>query len=65
MTEGLVAAKVWLAKMLADLCEIADDDSIIVEVAVMASNMLKERRGAAKGWKLSCGNTRLRMTCFG
>jgi hypothetical protein len=48
MTEGLVAAKVWLAKMLADLCEIAEDDGAIVEVAVMASNMLKERRGRQK-----------------
>lgn len=48
MNEDLVAAKVWLAKRLAHLCEIADDDSIIVEVAVMASNMLKERRGRQK-----------------
>ena len=48
MNEGLVAAKVWLAKMLAHLCEIAKDDSVIVEVAVMASNMLTERRGRQK-----------------
>lgn len=40
--------KVWLAQGLATLCEMADDDSIIVEVAVMASNMLKERRGRQK-----------------
>ena len=48
MTEDFIAGKVWLAKMLAHLCEMADDDSIIVEVAIMASNMLTERRGRKK-----------------
>jgi len=40
--------KVWLAQGLATLCEMAEDDSAIVEVAVMASNMLTERRGRQK-----------------
>jgi hypothetical protein len=36
--------KVWLAQGLAMLCEASGDDGAIVEVAVIASNMLKERR---------------------
>jgi hypothetical protein len=48
MTEDWTAAEVWLAKRLAHLCEMADDDSVIVEVAVMASNILKEKRGQKK-----------------
>ena len=41
----LTGVKALLAQELADLCETAKDDSVIIEVAVMASNMVKERRG--------------------
>lgn len=44
----LTGLKVLLAQGLANLCEMAEDDSAIVEVAVMASNMLNERRGRQK-----------------
>ena len=36
--------KVWLAQGLATLCELSNNDGAIVDVAVLASNMLKERR---------------------
>jgi hypothetical protein len=42
MNEDLAAVKVWLAERLAHLCKMADDDSLIIEVAVMASKILKE-----------------------
>ena len=48
MNEDWAWLKVWLAKGLATLCEMAEDDGAIVEVAVMASNMLTERRGRQK-----------------
>jgi len=46
--EDWAVVKVWIAQELATLCEMAEDDSAIVEVAVMASNMLTERRGRQK-----------------
>lgn len=46
--EDLTEVKVLLAQGLATICEKAEDDSIIAEVAVMASNILKERRERQK-----------------
>jgi len=48
MNEDWTWMKAWLAQGLATLCEMAEDDSTIVEVAIMASNMLTERRGRQK-----------------
>lgn len=38
------AVKAWIAKTIADLCEMIGDDGTIVEIATAASSMLNERR---------------------
>jgi hypothetical protein len=48
MNEDWAWLKDWLAKGLATLCEMAEDDGAIVEVAVMASDILTARRGRKK-----------------
>ena len=40
----LAVIKAWIAKQIADLCEMVMDDGVIIEIATAASDLLKGRR---------------------
>lgn len=42
--QDLAVIEAWIASQIADVCEMAQDDGIIIEIATAASNALKRRR---------------------
>ena len=45
----LAGVKTWIARQIADLCEMLNDDGTIIEIGTMASDILKERRKRNEG----------------
>lgn len=43
-TDDFATIEAWIAKQIADLCEMVRDDGVIIEIATAASDLLKGRR---------------------